>query len=256
MAERRMISKSISTSKKFGTLGSDLSRLLFLMIIPHTDDFGRLDGDTYTIKHQIIPTLNKTEKNIEKAIEELKLAGLINTWDVYGQSVIQVTNFDKHQQGLHKRTVSKYPDEQRDNGSSENVREIPGNSPRARGTELKGIEKNRTEENKYFCSEPKNVSKPSAIYFSFEDEKFHNITKKQIQLWKDAYPAVDISTEIRRAAAWMAANPAKKKKQWKRFLMGWLSRAQERGGTKNYGDENPIRKKRVGGGLKFDNTIL
>jgi len=46
-----------------------------------------------------------------------------------------------------------------------------------------------------------------------------------------AYPAVAVLQEINRAALWLKANPAKRKKNVYRFLTNWLARCQERGGS-------------------------
>lgn len=43
-----------------------------------------------------------------------------------------------------------------------------------------------------------------------------------------AFPAVDVPAEIRRAEAWLFANPANAKSNGARFLTGWLTRAQGR----------------------------
>lgn len=43
-----------------------------------------------------------------------------------------------------------------------------------------------------------------------------------------AYPGLDVVAEVKRAAAWLAANPAQSKKNGARFLTNWLSHAQER----------------------------
>lgn len=69
------------------------------------------------------------------------------------------------------------------------------------------------------------------ISFDWATEHFTDISGEQIGRWREAYPAVDVDGEIKKAAAWMAANPAKKKKNYKRFLANWLLRIQERGGN-------------------------
>jgi hypothetical protein len=61
----------------------------------------------------------------------------------------------------------------------------------------------------------------------FDGSSFQNING-QLMVWKDAYPAIDVEAEIRRAAAWLVSNPKNRKKQLERFINGWLSRAQER----------------------------
>lgn len=62
-----------------------------------------------------------------------------------------------------------------------------------------------------------------------EDPVGHFDVAKEIRLqWLAAYPGVQIGTELEKAAAWAAANPTKRKKDWRRFLNNWMSRAQER----------------------------
>ena len=58
------------------------------------------------------------------------------------------------------------------------------------------------------------------------------ITEADRELWKKAYPACDVDTEIAKAQAWVIANPTKgRKSNWRRFLTSWLSRSQDGGGT-------------------------
>lgn len=60
---------------------------------------------------------------------------------------------------------------------------------------------------------------------------FTGISEKDREEWAEAYPACNISRQLATAHQWLKANPAKaKKKAWRRFVTGWLGRAQERGG--------------------------
>ena len=60
----------------------------------------------------------------------------------------------------------------------------------------------------------------------FNGSGFDNITETQLGIWSNAYPAITISTELAKAAAWLDANPKNVKSDYRRFLNGWLSRAQ------------------------------
>lgn len=143
MAEKRMISKVISISKKFNIQLTDhFSRLLYLLIIPHSDDFGRLTGDPYKVKALILPMMEEVKfEDVEKSLANLHNAGLINWYELNEDRYIQIINFDEHQQGLHKRTRSKFPDPPEHSG---NFREIPSEQNRTEGnrTEEKGTEQN------------------------------------------------------------------------------------------------------------------
>lgn len=60
---------------------------------------------------------------------------------------------------------------------------------------------------------------------SFDGEDFQvdgSLTAK----WAATYPGVNIENEIAKAAEWAAANPRKAKKDWRRFLVNWLSNAE------------------------------
>lgn len=56
------------------------------------------------------------------------------------------------------------------------------------------------------------------------------LTRSQIAEWQAAYPGIDVETECRRALAWLAANPSRRKtaRGMPRFLLGWLSRSVDR----------------------------
>lgn len=135
MAERRMISKSISVSERVNGLSDTFHMLLFTWMVPHADDFGRLFGSPMKVKALVVPMLDKTIKDVEEALSSLHQEGLIQWYEVGGDQFIQIDKFDRHQTGLHKRTKSKFPEPP---GNSGNFPEIP--------SEEKRTEENRTEE--------------------------------------------------------------------------------------------------------------
>jgi uncharacterized protein YdaU (DUF1376 family) len=50
--------------------------------------------------------------------------------------------------------------------------------------------------------------------------------------WAVAYPACDLRAELARMHQWLLANPAKShKKKWRAFVVRWLARSQEKGGS-------------------------
>lgn len=66
------------------------------------------------------------------------------------------------------------------------------------------------------------------IVFNFETNAFDNITEQDMAMWHQAYPAIDLQGEIAKAACWLAANPKRKKSNYKQFLNNWFSKAQDR----------------------------
>lgn len=137
MAEKRMISKSISISEKVNIgLPNLFDKLLFTWMIPHADDFGRMPGSPAKIKALVVPMLDVTLKEVEESIQNIHNAELIFWYEIDGDKYIQIVNFDDHQTGLHKRTKSKFPE---CTEYSRKFPEIPSEQNRT--------EQNRREEN-------------------------------------------------------------------------------------------------------------
>ena len=67
-----------------------------------------------------------------------------------------------------------------------------------------------------------------SIAYDDESISFIGIDERQMAVWQEAYPAIDVPGEIARAAAWLRANPKNRKSNYARFLTNWLSRAQDK----------------------------
>ena len=74
--------------------------------------------------------------------------------------------------------------------------------------------------------------KPWVNLISWNREKgcFEGIAPEMFDKWGKAYPALDLNSQLNRADEWLKANPTKQKSNYYRFIVNWLSRAQERGG--------------------------
>lgn len=159
MARGRIVANSLSTSKKFLALQdaakgepanifsagklAEFCQLLFPLIVIHTDDFGRMQGDAQTLKFRVFPGSPRKLPEFETALMHLHNVGLITLYggdsDDDGRIFLQVNNFEEHQSGLHKRTKSRFPEPP---GKSGKLRDFPGNS---RSTEVNLREEKRTE---------------------------------------------------------------------------------------------------------------
>lgn len=72
------------------------------------------------------------------------------------------------------------------------------------------------------------------ITLTLNDKSEYGIDRKQVQEWQELYPAVDIIQELRKMKGWLNANPTKRKTRRgiTRFVNGWLSREQDKGGIR------------------------
>ena len=132
-----MVAKSLSTSEKYARLHqvagkrAEFCQAMYPLLVAHADDFGRLDGEVFHIKHAVVPTSPRKMDDIASALASMHAVGLILWYEADGRKCIQIVDFDRHQSGLHKRTGSDFPE------PSGNFREIP--------SEGKGTEEKRTE---------------------------------------------------------------------------------------------------------------
>lgn len=77
------------------------------------------------------------------------------------------------------------------------------------------------------------------ISFNFESMRWEGITVEQVKFWEEAYPDCDVVDILKKKMpVWLDANPQKaKKKNWKRFIVNWLSRQQDRYGQFSNGQK-------------------
>ena len=150
MASGRILKTQISISEQVNEL-SIKATLLFTWMIPHADDFGRLIGNPKRLKALIFPMREDfTFHEVETCLFEIQEKNLITLYFFENEKYIQINSFERHQNGLHKRTKSRFPDP----SNCEKFREIPGNSGKfreipgnSRPIEEKRREEKRTEEN-------------------------------------------------------------------------------------------------------------
>ena len=74
------------------------------------------------------------------------------------------------------------------------------------------------------------VTNSNKIQFNHETLQWEGITVDQVKIWEKAYPLVDmVDVLLKKIPVWADANPRKaRKRNYKRFIVNWLSRDQER----------------------------
>ena len=191
MARGRMIDRRISKSKKFAALKSDRSRVLYFMIYPHLDCEGRITGDPEEIKEDCCPKLKYSIRKIAESIIDLANVGLLDLYENEEESpFIEFTKFEPFQIGMRKEreAPSSIP-------SPQDVRTNSGLTP---ALYLRLSLSLRKE------------GKKEEVYFDFKERKFFNIKDKDIEGWEEAYPACDITAELKKMREWLLANPEKR----------------------------------------------
>lgn len=73
-----------------------------------------------------------------------------------------------------------------------------------------------------------------------DSDGWHGISDSDRKTWAEAYPACVVDIELVRASEWLKANPTRaRKSNWRRFLVSWLTRSQDRGGTNRSAGKTP-----------------
>jgi hypothetical protein len=136
---------------------------------------------------------------------------------------------------------------------AKSVRRLSASCPHDERTDC-GLEERRGEEKreeKYIpaapvpTSDPPKASRtPAKPRISWDSESgWEGITDSDRQQWATAYPGAVIDQELAKATAWLTANPSRAgRRNWRRFLVGWLQRCQDKGGTNRTPGVRPEEK--------------
>ena len=94
-------------------------------------------------------------------------------------------------------------------------------------------------------SKVKYEGKKVAPYPDRVNKFYDNIPKELIDMWKKAYPNVDVKAENEKARVWLLSNTNKAKKDFKGFTNRWLGKACQSGGSIPIQMEHTIEKQIV-----------
>ncbi len=164
MAKGRMLNKNISQSKKFNLkLKDDFHRLVYCMILPHTDRDGRLEGMPYYIKSIVFPWREDVSiKKIETALKSLDEVGLIKWYSIDDEKYIQITQFNEGQTGMRyerepESTIPPFDGHDTPKKPEDNQNDAGKKPEKSR----KNGEKVSTEKNKKRIRKEKNINTQS-----------------------------------------------------------------------------------------------
>lgn len=217
MARGRMIDKRIAKSKKLAALKYTRSRLLYFMILPHLDVEGRFTGDPEEIKEDCVPKLRFSINQIAESLIDMSNEELLILYEHNGIAYIQYTRFSDFQIGLRKE--------------KESSSHIPPPLKRRTYSVLPPSWSGLSLSLSLSLRKLKEGKPCEVIHFNFESRKWENIKIEDKSGWLAAYPACDIELELYKMREWLLANPDKRKKNYRRFIVNWLTRTQDKGGS-------------------------
>lgn len=218
-----MIDKRICMSNKFADLKSDKYRLLYLMIYPHLDVEGRFTSELRDVKDECVRKLRFSLPQIANALINLHLVGLLRLYEANNGLFLEYDKFHEFQKIDRKREgKAKYPE----NCSSAVVGLRQWCEVTAKEYKINLIK---------YKEVIKGIYDDYYIDFDFHNRKWLNIKIEDKSGWLAAYPACDINLELHKMREWLLANPAKRKSNYRRFIVNWLSKTQDQGGSEKQG---------------------
>jgi hypothetical protein len=214
-----MIRDELLTSQRYWACSPE-ARNLFVSLLLSADDTGRFTGANFALRVRCMAGTVDSER-VEKLLMELTDAEMIVAYhDDKGNRYLFIPRFRQRLRYPH----SKYPpppkeindiaEKKTDYGQAEDGLESDHGQAQDGRSEVKRREEQRLRRTK--------------IAFDAGRADFTGIDDAQRALWRAAYPRVDLDAELRKAVAWIVANPKRApKSNWRRFLTSWLARAAE-----------------------------
>ena len=102
----RIIKESICSSDSIDQL-TWFQEVFFYRLIVNCDDYGRCDARARILNARLFPLKTVSDKDIAKALESLRAAGIVYLYLVDGKPYLQLRTWERHQTIRAKK--SKYP---------------------------------------------------------------------------------------------------------------------------------------------------
>ncbi len=111
MARGRFISATLGGSRKFARLANDTHRMIYVLLIPSADAYGRVDVDPVTLSGRVLTRLSISPDVVSAALADMHNVGLIHLYDVGEDHYAEITNFHEHNDiDLSREAQGEIPD--------------------------------------------------------------------------------------------------------------------------------------------------
>lgn len=236
----RIIKESLCSSEKISSL-TDFEFRLWIGLITQADDTGRGDARPAIIKGHIFPLRDRiTVKDISGALHGLAAKGCISLYEIDGRSYFWFPSWAKHQRIRDAKPKFPAPPSEElsfQSGNSDldqfaatrgNSRQLAAN--RGEPPQLAALIQSNTIQSNPNISALSVESEETEIELILNTGELYPVSKTKADRWRELYPSVDVSQELRNMAAWLENNPAKRKTKTGilRFCNGWLAREQDK----------------------------
>jgi len=263
MARSRILKPEFWSDEKLAQVPREV-RLTFAGLWTCSDDYGVTKGHPAWLKAQIFPyDTDLTLTQFQQWLTALERIGVIDPFMADGESFFYIRNFSEHQKvdrpskmrnppcprdilaalsRVSREPLAADSRECRDETETETETETEIQTTTAAADPDRPPLEERVQEDEADLPIPdagRRQPKPAArvssparkgIAFDYDAGRFDQVPQELVEQWQQAYPAVDVLSELRRMEAWASANPVNRKSNWQRFIVNWLTRAQDRAG--------------------------
>jgi hypothetical protein len=147
---------------------------------------------------------------------------------------VVVTKFEEHNGQSAKRRCTDAQRKANGRNVSASDADIPrtGDGQKAPTSGAREEKSKRKRKSSTGAEAPADAS-PIVVQIALIGDATHDVRQSKVDYWANLFTAVDVLGELRKMAAWADANAAKRKTESgiERFIVGWLSKAQDRGGS-------------------------
>lgn len=200
----RWIKEAYCASARINAVGPE-ARDLWVRLLVNADDHGYFHGGAQLVASACFP-MQPNARKCEQLLSELESGQLIARYESGGKQYLAISQWYER-----PRSKPKYPPPPE--GISEQLLATVSNCEQLQ-VPTTTITTTTT------------LSAPSDIHPNAEG--WSGITALDRKAWAAAYPAVNLDVQLAKAFAWTQANPKNRKSNWRRFLVGWFSRQQDR----------------------------
>jgi hypothetical protein len=210
-------------------------KLFYIGLWCVADDDGRFPWEPDLIAADLYPY--DRDADVGGLLTRLVEAGRAISYEVAGRRYGFLPKFGKHQR-INRPTPSRLPPPPV--GLMEPSLNLPGGLTAGEGSgnrdQGSGGEEQRSVAGAEPVADAPAPAPASPVAFTFRcsgrEPKTYDVTQAQLDEWTEAFPGVDVLSELRKSAAWQDANPSKRKthRGMAAHLVSWLGRAQDGGG--------------------------
>jgi len=182
-------------------------------------------GQFLTSKLQLQEIYGWTYRHVENFLKALENDEMIRNRTTNRYIVITIVNYSKYQSNEEQSVEQN--DEQVMNRLGTGYEQIRNEATQTRINKNEKNEKNEESS----AQSSKELKAKVNINFNFETKEWENITEEDKGLWQEAFPACNITLNLKQMKVWLIDNPKKRKKNYGSFISKWLARQQEKGGN-------------------------